>query len=168
MADFKLESYDIGGKNALANDGKLTGSEVKKAQKDGWTVWDGYSSNDHQPENTKVKKQEAKKEAEKEYINFDEFDKGGNDAIEGDGKLTGDEVARANQAGYRHICDGVTKENMSKYIAEREQGYAFGGILRATANKTKSKFAITTALVADLLIMPITMAVSFGQAFSRD
>lgn len=38
--EFNLAKYDIGGKDAIAGDGKLTGEEVDLATKDGWHVFD--------------------------------------------------------------------------------------------------------------------------------
>lgn len=55
--DFNIKNYDKGGMNAIAGDGKLTGEEIKLATKDGWNVWDGYSSNDKLPTNTKAEEQ---------------------------------------------------------------------------------------------------------------
>ena len=154
MTDFRIENYDIGGNNAIANDGKLTGSEAKKAQKDGWTVWDGYSSNDLQPENTKVKKQEAKKEAKKEYIDVEIFDKGGKNAIAGDGKLTGDEIVRANRAGYKRVYEGDTQKELdeSSYKGLRDTRDLTFGITRSVSNKTPNKLAQGLAMCADALL----------------
>ena len=164
MTDFKIEKYDIGGNGAIAGDGQLTGSEVKKAQKDGWTVWDGYSANNPQPENTKAKKQESKKE----YINFDEFDKGGKNAIAGDGKLTGDEVARANVAGYKHIYEGVTAEYLQEnsFSALRDTRDITGSIGRAASNSTTNKFVRGLACTADLLLLPLEMAADFTKVMT--
>ena len=163
---FEIRNYDKGGMNAIAGDGKLTGDEVKLAKKDGWNVWDGYSAQDQAPTSLKAEK----KEAEKEYINFDEFDIGGKNAIAGDGVLTGAEADRAREAGYKGIFEGRTKEDIEKYpdMGLREQGYAFGGIVRAAANNTDNKFVRGAALLADLVLMPITFPVSFIQAFNRE
>ena len=49
---FNFKLYDIGGKDATADDGKLTGEEVKKAKADGWNVWEEYSQCDHSPLNS--------------------------------------------------------------------------------------------------------------------
>lgn len=45
---FDITKYDVGGTQSgdKAGDKKLTGDEVLKAQKDGWTVWDGYVEGD--------------------------------------------------------------------------------------------------------------------------
>ena len=50
----------------------------------------------------------------------------------------------------------------------RNQGYAFGGIIRAAANNTDNKLVRGMALVADLLLMPITFPISFIQAINRE
>ena len=47
---FDITKYDTGGWSAIANDGRLTGSEVLKARKDNWLVFEGYNSNDPTPE----------------------------------------------------------------------------------------------------------------------
>ena len=39
---FDFNSFDVGGKGAVAGDGKLTGEEVKRARDAGHFVWDGY------------------------------------------------------------------------------------------------------------------------------
>ena len=45
---FDITKYDVGGTQSgdKAGDKKLTGDEVLKAQRDGWTVWDGYVEGD--------------------------------------------------------------------------------------------------------------------------
>lgn len=48
-SDFRIEKYDIGGKNAKAGDGKLTGEEVKRAEQAGYSVWEGYEKKDGKP-----------------------------------------------------------------------------------------------------------------------
>ena len=166
MTTFEIRNYDKGGMNAIAGDGKLTGKEVKLAQKDGWTVWDGYSVNDGVPTNTNTQENEVAKE----YINFDEFDIGGKNAIAGDGVLNGAEAERAREAGYDSIWDGRTKEDLEKYpdMGLRKEGYAFGGITRTAANNTDNKFVRGMALVADLVLMPVTFPISFIQAFNRE
>ena len=40
--DFELNKYDVGGKGAVAGDGKLNGDEVELAKADGFHVWEGY------------------------------------------------------------------------------------------------------------------------------
>ena len=47
--DFDFAKYDIGGNGATAGDGKLTGEEVAKANRAGYSVWDGYKAEDGQP-----------------------------------------------------------------------------------------------------------------------
>lgn len=177
MVDFRIENYDKGGNNAIAGDGQLTGSEVKKAQKDGWTVWDGYNANDPAPENPKALAAEAKAEAEKQenVLDIDRFDKGGEGAIPGDGKLTGDEALRARRAGYTYAYDDnllgvdISKDGIEQhpYLGKRDKGYAFGGISRAAANATDNKFVYGCALVADMLCAPVTIPTSFIQVFMR-
>ena len=177
MTNFEISKYDIGGKNAIPGDGKLTGSEIKKAKKDGWNVWDGYSTNDSQPEKTpKAMRKEAKaakkaaRKASKNYIDFKRFDKGGKNAIADDGVLTGDEVIRANRAGYDCIFDGDTKEGLQicPSYAKRAKKYAAGCITRRTAYNHKSKFLRGLAMCADMLIMPIELGISLGQALCED
>ena len=43
---FDFSKYDVGGTDATASDGKLTGQEAQNARADGWTIWDGYSEED--------------------------------------------------------------------------------------------------------------------------
>ena len=43
---FVFKNYDKGGYGAVKGDGKLTGEEIGMAAKDGWTVWDGFKSQD--------------------------------------------------------------------------------------------------------------------------
>ena len=48
-SDFRFAKFDIGGKNAVAGDGKLTGQEVERAQRAGYSVWEGYEEKDGIP-----------------------------------------------------------------------------------------------------------------------
>ena len=47
--NFDFSKFDIGGKGAKAGDGVLTGAEVTRAQRAGYTVWDGYKKTDPTP-----------------------------------------------------------------------------------------------------------------------
>lgn len=53
--DFDFHKFDIGGKNAQAGDGKLTGEEVEKAKQAGYSVWEGYTEKDSKPSETNGK-----------------------------------------------------------------------------------------------------------------
>lgn len=172
--DFDFKQYDIGGYNAIAGDGKLTGDEVKKAKKDGYNVWDGYTSKDPIPANEKKVKaeQEEKARVEKKAFKFEEFDIGGNDAIAGDGKLTGDEVNRARIAGYDvdyvGLHDGFSSDKSNLVTESVDVGTPIGTIARNTARHTSNKFLIGTAQALDLLVMPVTAPISLIQRLLRD
>ena len=43
---FDFSKYDVGGSDATAGDGRLTGGEVKQAMADGWNVWDEFRKGD--------------------------------------------------------------------------------------------------------------------------
>lgn len=53
MTTFDFAKYDIGGKFATAGDGKLTGAEVRKAQADGWNVWERFTKYNNVGDNNK-------------------------------------------------------------------------------------------------------------------
>ena len=167
MAEFRIENYDKGGMNAIAGDKKLTGNEVKKAVKDGYNVWDGYTANDPVPERTVKEETKAKK-----YIDFDKFDIGGKDAIAGDEKLTGDELTRAIRAGY-NVSSLTTKEDIARsqkantdYGAKDE--VLLGTLVRAVAEKTPNKLAQGATCLLEVLLAPITLPISLVQEICND
>lgn len=169
--DFDFKKYDVGGYNAIAGDGKLTGDEVSKAKKDGFeTVWDGYTSNDKIPENVKKAEAEAKAAEEKKAKAFDfaKYDIGGNNAIAGDRKLTGDEVIRANSAGYENVYEGTTSDQSDSIYESWAVGTPFVGLTRLAARHTESKALRVTANVVDCLLLPITLPIAVVQRMISD
>lgn len=58
---FNIKNYDTGGWGAIKGDGKLTGSEVIKARKDGWVVFEGFDGQKNKaPKNTTMAKFEIR------------------------------------------------------------------------------------------------------------
>ena len=98
-------------------------------------------------------------------FNFAKFDIGGNGATAGDGKLTGQEVERARQAGYS-VWEGYN-ENDGKPTEISGKGYAFGFFTRDAA-LSESKACQIGSRVLDLALSPITMPITMIQAITRD
>jgi len=93
------------------------------------------------------------------------YDKGGDKAKAGDGKLTGEEVTRAKIAGY-NVWDGYSEKDGMPSETDAV-GTVWGGLGRKAARATDSKALRTTAQFGDLLLFPFEFSVGLIQAKNK-